>query len=66
MSYRALGGLLISIWQQALAEGKSTFEPEGKTYSVGNTRAKRLRTIRFDYSDYRLDGIEQNPQTTSR
>jgi hypothetical protein len=61
-----LGDALISIWQQALAEGKSTVDLEGKTYSVGRTRAKKLRTMRFDYSDYTLDGIEQNPATTSQ
>ena len=61
-----LGDALISIWQQVLAEGKSTVDLEGKTYSVGSTRAKRLRTVRFDYTDYQLDGIEQNPATTSQ
>jgi hypothetical protein len=60
-----LGDTLISIWQQVLAEGKSTVDLEGKAYSVGRTRAKRLRTVRFEYGDYRLDGIEQNPATTS-
>ncbi len=33
---------------------------------VGSTRAKKLRTVRFEYSGCRLDGIEQNPETTSR
>jgi hypothetical protein len=61
-----LGETLISIWQQVLAEGKSPIQLEGKTYSVGSTRAKKLRTVRFDYGDYCLDGIEQNPETTSR
>jgi hypothetical protein len=61
-----LGDTLISIWQQVLAEGKSMVNLEGKTYSVGRTRAKRLRTVRFDYADYRLDGIEQNPAKTSQ
>ena len=61
-----LGNTLISIWQQILAEGKSTVDLEGKTYSVGSTRAKRLRTVRFDYTDCWLDGIEQNPATSSQ
>jgi hypothetical protein len=61
-----LGDTLISIWQQVLAEGKSTVDLEDKTYSVGRTRAKKLRTVRFGYIDYRLDGIEQNPATTSQ
>ncbi len=41
-------------------------ELEGRAYPVGSTRAKKLRTVRFEYSDYRLDGIEQNPPATSR
>ncbi len=61
-----LGDTLISIWQQILAEGRPAVELEGKTYPVGTTRAKKLRTVRFAYADYRFDGIEQNPETTSR
>ena len=61
-----LADTLVSIWQQVLAEGKSTVDLEGKTYSVGSTRAKRLRTVRFNYTDCQLDGIEQNPATTSQ
>jgi len=61
-----LGDTLISIWQQVLADGNSTVDLEGKTYAVGRTRAKKLRTVRFGYADYRLDGIEQNPATTSQ
>jgi hypothetical protein len=61
-----LGETLISIWQQVLAEGKSPIELEGKTYSVGSTRAKKLRTVRFEFGGHWLDGIEQNPETTSR
>jgi hypothetical protein len=61
-----LGETLISIWQQALVEGKSVIDLEGRTYPVGKTRSAKLRTARFDYDDYCLDGIEQNPKTTSR
>jgi hypothetical protein len=58
-----IGNALISIWQQVLAEDKPTIDLEGKTYSVGRTRAKKLRTVGFDYGGYRLIGIEQNPAT---
>jgi hypothetical protein len=61
-----LGDTLISIWRQVLAEDRSAVDLEGRTYSIGRTRAKRLCTVRFDYGDYRLDGIEQNPATTSQ
>jgi hypothetical protein len=50
-----LGETLISAWQQALVYGKSAIALDGKTYSVGSTRAKRLRTVRFEYADYQMD-----------
>lgn len=61
-----LGETLISVWQQALAEGKSAVELGGEVYPVGHTRAKKLRTVEISFGDHRLDGIEQNPQTGSR
>ncbi len=61
-----LGETLISVWQQALADGNSAVELEGEVYPVGHTRAKKLRTVEFQAAGYRLDGIEQNPQTGSR
>ncbi len=61
-----LGDTLISIWRQVLVEEKPTVELDSGAYPVGCTRAKKLRTVRFDHSDYSLEGIEQNPETTSR
>ncbi len=61
-----LGETLVSIWQQVLVEEKFAVELENQTCQVGSTRAKKLRTVRFDYGDCRIDGIEQNPETTSR
>ncbi len=61
-----LGEVTISVWKQVLEEGKPAIEVEGKTYAVGRTRAKKLRTVTFTYEDHRLDAIEQNPETTSR
>jgi len=57
---------LVAVWQQALADGKALVELEGKHYPVKATRAKRLRAVEFTYGPYRIDGIEQNPQTGSR
>lgn len=57
---------VISAWQQVLVQRKLVVELEGETYPVGSTRAKKLRTVRFTYGTYRIDGIEQNPQTSSR
>jgi hypothetical protein len=61
-----LGETAISIWQQALVEQKPVVELEGQTCLVGRTRAKKLRTVRFVYAAHEIDGIEQNPQTSSR
>jgi hypothetical protein len=57
---------LTSVWRQVLAEGKSEIELEGERYRVGNTRAKGLRMVEFKFGSTRIDGIEQNPQTSSR
>jgi hypothetical protein len=61
-----LGETLIEVWQQVLVEGKTRVELADKSYPVTTTRARKLRTVRFDYDSYRLDGIEQNPETGSR
>ena len=61
-----LGETLNEVWRQALAEGKKEVEIGGQHYRVGATRAKGLRTVQFTYDAYQFDGIEQNPQTTSR
>ena len=61
-----LGEALISVWQQALAEGKARVELEGKSYPVIISRAKKLRMVEFAYRPYGIVGIEQNPETSSR
>jgi hypothetical protein len=61
-----LGETLIAVWQQALAEGSSAVELDGHRCRVTKTRSKGLRTVRFSYGGYELDGIEQNPNTASR
>jgi hypothetical protein len=57
---------LISVWDQALAQGKSKVELEDRTFPVTVLRAKRLRMVEFTAGPHRLVGIEQNPQTGSR
>ena len=61
-----LGEALIEVWQQVLVEGRLRVELDGKSHPVTATRAKKLRTVRFDYVAYHIDGIEQNPETASR
>ena len=61
-----LAETLISVWQQSLVEEKAAVELEGDSYPVTATRAKKLRSVSFRYQSHRLDGIEQNPTTSSR
>ena len=61
-----LGETLIEVWRQVLAEGIPRVELAGKSYPVTATRAKKLRTVRFECAYYSIDGIEQNPETGSR
>lgn len=61
-----LGETLIEVWGQVLVEAKPRVELAGKSYPVTTTRAKKLRTVRFEYAHYHIDGIEQNPETGSR
>ena len=66
MLLMTLGETLIEVWRQVLVEGKPRVELESKSYPVAATRAKKLRTVRFDYAPYNIDSIEQNPETGSR
>ncbi len=57
---------LISVWKQVLVEGKDEVELDGGVFRVTFLRAKKLKMVEFTHGDYRIAGIEQNPQTSSR
>jgi len=57
---------LISVWRQVLVEVKNKIKLERDEYAVALLRAKKLRMVEFDFGDFRIAGIEQNPKTTSR
>jgi hypothetical protein len=61
-----LGETLISVWQQAMGDGREDIELEGKTYPVTVSKVKGLRMVEFNVGPYRIVGIEQNPKTESR
>ena len=61
-----LGETLVEVWRQALVEERSRVELEGRSCPVTATRTKKLRTVRIEYDSYQIDGIEQNPATSSR
>jgi len=61
-----LGETLISVWQQALGDGREDIDLEGGTYPVTVSKAKGLRMVEFNVGPYHILGIEQNPKTESR
>ena len=61
-----LGETLISVWQQALADGQEEVCLGQESYPVKVFRAKKLRSVEFSCGDLRIIGIEQNPATSSR
>ena len=61
-----LAETLLAVWKQALVDEAPAAEIAGRRYPVGRTRARRLRTVEFDYQGHALTGIEQNPETGSR
>jgi hypothetical protein len=61
-----LGQLLVDIWSKTLAEGVSEVEVGGVRHRVGRTHNQGLRVVAFTYQDWSIEGIEQNPQTSSR
>ncbi len=57
---------MISVWQQALADVKSSVTLNRRRYPIQFTRAKKLRTVTFPYRRREVFGVEQNPETQSR
>jgi hypothetical protein len=60
-----LGEVLVTVWRQALAEGKHTVELPDGIFTVSRTRNQGLTTVYFQYGTHRIEGIEQNPLKTS-
>lgn len=61
-----LGEVLVDVWRQALLDARSEVELGGMRYRVGRTRTQGLRTVAFRYQERMIEGIEQNPEKTSR
>jgi len=57
---------MIRAYQQVLVDDLPEVEIAGRTYPVTRTRGQGLRVVSFLYLDHRIEGIEQNPQKTSR
>ncbi len=65
-SAESLGATLIEAWRQTLAEGRDVFETGGHRYPTGRTRTQGLKTVGFSFGEFHLEGIEQNPNKSSR
>ena len=61
-----LSEVLVAVWREALAEGATQVEVAGVRHPVARTRNQRLRVVTFSLEDRQIEGIEQNPNTTSR
>lgn len=61
-----LSEVLVDVWRQALVEGLSEVELGGRQYRVARTRSQGLRMVFFTYQENSIEGIEQNPEKTSR
>ncbi|HTT44686.1 MAG TPA: hypothetical protein VMH38_01550 [Thermoplasmata archaeon] len=61
-----LSEAMLDAWRQVLVDGRTEAEIDGRKYRVTRTRAQGLRVVSFVYQDHRIEGIEQNPQKTSR
>ncbi len=58
--------VLLEVWRQMMVEGLEQVRVDGRPYRVGRTRSQALRTVAFPYGAELIEGIEQNPQKTSR
>jgi hypothetical protein len=58
--------ILCEVWRQALVEGLEEIEVDGHRFRTGRTRARRLRTVDVRVGSVAVEGIEQNPEKTSR
>jgi hypothetical protein len=61
-----LADVLIDVWKQSMVEQRREVEVEGRGHEVGRTRNRGLRTLAFRYAEEAIEGIEQNPETSSR
>ena len=61
-----LDDALLSVWRQALVEGKKRALLGDNSYPVQRTSKNKLAQVDFDFADQRIRGLEQNPATGSR
>ena len=65
MSDLNLSDALIEVWRHALVEKASVVKLGSGSYSVSQSKAKRLRQVEFVVEGKTIVGIQQNPDTKS-
>lgn len=61
-----IGEVLTSVWRQALVDGATSVEIDGKQYPVKLTAKRGLKQVDFVFDGHDLRGLEQNPDTKSK
>jgi|ERR1700686_3980003 len=61
-----LDDALLSVWRQALVEGKKRVLLGDDSYPVQHTSKNKLAQVDFDFAGQRIRGLQQNPATASR
>jgi len=61
-----LDDALLSVWRQALVEGKKRVLLQENSYPVQHTSKNKLAQVDFDFNGQRIRGLQQNPATASR
>lgn len=61
-----LGETLVSVWRQVLAEDREAVEIGAQHLEVVRTRRRGLRSVYVTFGAFKVEGIEQNPETASR
>jgi len=61
-----LDAALLSVWRQALIEGKKRVQVGDDSYPVQSTAKRKLAQVDFEFAGQRIRGLEQNPATGSR
>ncbi len=62
----SLGDALVSVWAQTLVEGRGKVKLGGQLLEVVRTPKKGLRSVYLSFGEIKIEGIEQNPSTSSR
>jgi len=62
----SLSEVALDAWRQVLVENLPEVTLGGQTIRVTKTRGQGLRIVSFSYEGRMIDGIEQNPEKTSR